>query len=538
MIRKKQEVYKVKSNFFKYIFIIFAIGIIIYSIYALYFKEEETIDEENQITEEQIQEIKDMRLGISNYDNINPLISNNKEILNIDKLIFEPLINITSDYKLEMCLATECSKISETSYIIKVDNNKKWQDGSSLIAKDIQFTIDRLKEGQSIYAYNVEKVTSVEIIDSNTVKIDLIEPVPFFEYNLTFPILPNNYYMNEDFYASTKTPIGTGMYKISKIEPNNITLEKNEIWWNKKDKDAKIQTINIKIFSEVGEVYNSFKLGNIDIFTTSNYNLENYIGTIGYAKYEIRGRNFDYLAFNCQNEILKDVSVRKALSYAIDKTNIVSSVYNNNNYTSNFPLDYGNYLYTDTSVSSGYNIEQAKKVLQDNGWEYKNNRWQKTQNYKTTRLNLSLTVNREDSNRVAVAENIKAQLGQIGINLNINKVSYAQYNSILQNKNYEIILTGIYNSYTPNVETFLGANNLQNYNNDEINTILTDVKNIKEENLLKEKYDRIVQIYNDELPFISLYRNKTTVVKSQNLAGEITPNNYFSYYNFYAWSRM
>lgn len=538
MIRKKQEVYKVKSNFFKYIFIIFAIGIIIYSIYALYFKEEETIDEENQITEEQIEEIKDMRLGISNYDNINPLISNNKEILNIDKLIFEPLINITSDYKLEMCLATECSKISETSYIIKVDNNKKWQDGSSLIAKDIQFTIDRLKEGKSIYAYNVEKVTSVEIIDSNTVKIDLIEPVPFFEYNLTFPILPNNYYMNEDFYASTKTPIGTGMYKISKIEPNNITLEKNEIWWNKKNKDAKIQTINIKIFSEVGEVYNSFKLGNIDIFTTSNYNLENYIGTIGYAKYEIRGRNFDYLAFNCQNEILKDASVRKALSYAIDKTNIVSSVYNNNNYTSNFPLDYGNYLYTDTSVSSGYNIEQAKKVLQDNGWEYKNNRWQKTQNYKTTRLNLSLTVNREDSNRVAVAENIKAQLGKIGINLNINKVSYTQYNSILQNKNYEIILTGIYNSYTPNVETFFGANNLQNYNNDEINTILTDVKNIKEENLLKEKYDRIVQIYNDELPFISLYRNKTTVVKSQNLAGEITPNNYFSYYNFYAWSRM
>ena len=98
--------------------------------------------------------------------------------------------------------------------------------------------------------------------------------------------------------------------------------------------------------------------------------------------------------------------------------------------------------------------------------------------------------------------------------------------------------TGVYNSYSPDVETFLGQNNLQNYKNDELNTILSDVKNIKEENLLKEKYNKIVEIYNNELPFLSLYRSKSTVIRSQKLAGELTPNNYFSYYNFYTWSRM
>lgn len=528
-----------KSNLFKYIFIVFVIGIVIYSIYALYFKDKD-VQDENAVsnTAEEIVEQKDIRLGISNYDTINPLISNNKEILNIDKLIFEPLINITPDYKLEMCLATECSKISETSYVIKIDNNKKWQDGSSLIAKDIQFTIDRLKEGKSAYSYNVEKVISVEILDSNTVKINLIEPVAFFEYNLTFPILPNNYYIGEDFYNSAKTPIGTGMYKIAKIDSNNITLEKSNKWWNKEKENSKIETINIKIFSEIGELYNSFKLGNIDIFTTYNYNLENYIGTIGYAKHEFTGRNFDYLAFNCQDNLLKNKEIRKAISYAIDKTNIVSTVYNNNCYVSNFPIDYGNYLYTNNSVSSGYNTEQAKKVLLDNGWQYKNNRWQKTEDYNTKRINLTLTVNKEDVNRVAVAESIKTSLEQIGIKITINKVSSGQYNSIIQNKNYQMILTGVYNSFSPNIETFFGSNNLQNYNNDEINTILNDVKNIKDESLLKEKYDRINQIYNDELPFISLYRNKVTVVRNQNLAGEITPNNYFSYYKFNTWYRM
>lgn len=527
-----------KSNLFKYIFIIFVICIISYSIYAIYFKDKEIEEENVQNESQEVVEKTNLRLGISNYDNINPLISNNKEVLNIDKLIFEPLINITEDYKIEMCLATECSKISDTSYVVKIDNNKKWQDGSSFIAKDVQFTIDRLKEGKSVYSYNVEKVNSVEILDSNTIRINLVEPVSFFEYNLTFPILPNNYYIGEDFYTSTKTPIGTGMYKISSIDATNITLEKNQKWWNKENANSKIETINIKIFSEVGEVYNSFKLGNIDIFTTSNYNLENYIGTIGYIKTEYKGRNFDYIAFNCENNILKNVSVRKAIGYAIDKTNITSTVYNNNCYTSDFPLDFGSYLYTNNSLSSGYNSEQAKKVLQDDGWEYKNNKWQKIENYRTNTINLTLTVNKDDLNRLAVAENIKNQLEQIGMKITLNKVNTKQYNNILKNKNYQIILTGVYNSYSPDIETFFGINNLQNYNNDEINNILNDVKNIKDENLLKEKYNKIIEIYNSELPFLSLYRNKATVVRSQNLAGEITPNNYFSYYNLNTWSRM
>lgn len=527
-----------KSNFFKYIFIIFAIGIIIYSIYAIYFKDKQNTQESTETQTEEVTQTKDIRLGISNFDTINPLISNNKEVLNFDKLIFEPLTNITKDYKVEMCLATECSKTSDTTYIIKIDSKKKWQDGSYVVAKDVQFTIDRLKEGKSVYSYNVEKVSSVEIVDGNTVKITLSEPVPFFEYNLAFPILSNNYYIGEDFYNSTKIPIGTGMYKISKIDSENIVLEKNNNWWNLENENAKIETINIKIFTEMGEVYNSFKLGNIDIFTTSNYNLENYIGTIGYAKSEYKGRNFDYLAFNCQDDILKNVEVRKAIGYAIDKTNVVSTVYNNNCYISDFPLDYGNYLYNSDAVSSGYNAEQAKKILEDSGWEYKNNKWQKTENYSTKKLTFMLTVNKEDSNRIAVAENIKTQLEQIGIKITINKVSTAQYNNILQNKNYEIILTGVYNSYSPNVETFFGDNNLENYNNDQMKSILTDVKNITDETKLKEEYSKIIQIYNDELPFISLYRNKTTVVRGQGLAGEITPNNYSSYYKFYTWYRM
>ena len=79
-----------RSNFFKYIFILFVLFISIFAIYTIYFKEENKPNE-NLVEEvvEDKQEIKDLRLGISNFDTINPLLSNNKEVLNIGRLIFQ-----------------------------------------------------------------------------------------------------------------------------------------------------------------------------------------------------------------------------------------------------------------------------------------------------------------------------------------------------------------------------------------------------------------------------------------------------------------
>lgn len=526
-----------RFNIVKGIFIVVVIGIIIFAIYSIYFQEKkENTQAQNEQQAEMVEEKKDIRLGISNFDTINPLLTTNKEVLNIDKLIFEPLLTLDENYQVKLCLATEYSKTSDTSYVVKIDNSVKWQDGSPLIAKDIQFTIDRLKEGKSIYSANVEKVSSVEVIDASTVKINLSESVPFFEYNLTFPIMPNNYYLGEDFNTSTKIPIGTGMYKITSIDSQKITLARNQDWWQ--EIEAKIETIEIKLYTEIGELYNSFKLGNIDVFTTANRNLENYIGTMGYAKEEFAGREFDYLAFNCQDSLLQKTEVRKAISYAIDKNNIVSAIYNNQYYVSNFPLDFGSFVYENTQTSSGYNMEQAKKVLTDNGWEYKNNRWQKREDGKTLRLKFTLSVQQNNAQRLAVAENIKAQLEQIGISVTINKLSDAQYENTLTNKNYQMLITGVYNGYSPDVSSFLGTDNLQNYTNETMQTLLKEVESIQEEQLLKQKYQEIVNIYQEEQPFISLYRNKVTVIKDQNLAGEVTPSNFFSYYHFEDWYRM
>lgn len=467
---------------------------------------------------------------------MNPILSNNKNVQDISKLIYDPLITLTADYKAEPCLAKEWAKQSDNSYLIKLRENVKWSNGQRFTAEDVRFTIDRLKEVSSIYSYNVQYVTSIDIIDDYTVKINLDREIPFFEYQLTFPILSKDYYEAEDFVNTEKnaSPVGTGKYKIAEVQPSYIVLEKNNSWWNK-EKNLTIEKINVNLYSSIGELYNSFKIGNIDLISSTNDNLQEYIGTIGYSSKELKGREHTFLALNMQNYFLSKQEVRKAIAYSIDKENIVSSIFNNKYYTSSFPLDYGSWLSQGQDSSSGYNLEQAKQILVDNGWSYRSGNWQKTENYKTQKLALNLLVRESDSSKVAVAENIKQQLANQGIWINITKASDEQYNNYINSRNYDIALCSMTLSPSPNLNTYFGDGNIANYSNEEVTNIMNEVKNTTDENILKEKYARLEEIYKTDIPYISLYNNKYTVAYSSELVGEITPNWFYQFYGIEGW---
>ncbi len=530
-----------KVNVFKYIFIIIVIGLIVFSAYSIYQKKDtvEEVEPSKEITVEK-QNLSNIRIGISKYDNINPLLSTNKMVQYTDKLIFEPLLSVNEDFSLNACLAKEYSKTGDNTYLIKLRDDVKWHDGQPFVAKDVQFTIDRLKDGQisSIYQENVRDVSEVEVIDEHTVKITLDKQVPFFEYNLIFPILPNHYYLGEDFAQSTRMPIGTGMYKIVKIESSYIELRKNENWWNLEQKNGKIETITVNLYTSMGEVYNAFKIGNIDLIPTSNSNFNQYIGTIGFNVKEYSSRKYDTLVINTQNNVLQKKEVRQAIASAIDKNNIVATVFNNTYATCDYPLDYGNFLYANDLGRQEYNPEYAQKLLEDNGWSLKYRQWQKFENYRTLRTYFTLVVNSSNVPRVAVAESIKNQLKEIGIEISIRKVSDSQYKYYLENKNYDLILTGANVSTSPNLSTYFGEGNLANFTDERVTNIMNTINNISDKKMLKDNYKQLQQIYLEEVPYISLYHDKEYLVYSQSLIGDVNPNWYNIFYNIENWYRQ
>ena len=527
-----------KSNVIKYVFLIIIAALLIFAIYKVNSGDEGKKGTSGGNGSVQPQNItKEIRIAIAEFDNMNPILSKNKNIQDISKLIFEPLVNISQNFKAEPCLAVEWAKGDEQSYIIKLKENVSWSDGTKFTGEDVRFTIDKLKENASIYSYNVQYVTGVDVIDDYTVRIKLDRDIPFFEYNLTFPIMSKSYYEGEDFTNTSKndTPLGTGIFKISEIKDSNIILEKNEKWWNKDNKDSILEKIYINTNSSMAEVYNSFKMGNIDFVNTSNLDYTNYIGTIGYSTKEYYGREHGFLALNTKRGLTANLEVRKAILSGIDKNNIIGNVFKGKYYNADFPLAYGSWLDNKQDGNSNFNTANANKVLEEAGWTLRRGNWQKYINHRTEKLIVNLLVKSSDANRVNVANVIRNQLAVIGIGVNIKAVNDAQFNSSLNAKDYDMALLVSDVSASPNLSTYFGDNNLANYTNKEVTEIMKEVSNSTDENVLKEKYKRLKEIYNSEVPYISLYFSKNVAIYNTSLAGEVNPNWYNLFYNVENW---
>ena len=527
-----------RSNIIKYVFFIIIAILLAFAIYKVNFDNNETSGNTGTVGSGQEQDItREIRIAIAGLDTMNPILSKNRNVQDVSRLIFEPLINLTYDFKAEGCLATEWAKAEGNSYIIKLRNDVKWSNGEMLNAQDVRYTIDRLKDTNSIYSPSVQNVIGVDVIDDNTVRIKLDSDVPFFEYNLTFPIVSKSYFGETSFsdVEKNKKIIGTGKFKITEFNQSNLVLCKNENWWNTNENNNTLEKITININSSMAEVYNAFKMGNIDFINTANMDYTKYIGTLGYSTKEYTGREHGFLAFNTQSPLASNLEVRKAVQYAIDKSNINGNVFGGKYYITDFPLGFGSWLNTIDANLSLYNLEKANKTLEDSGWTLRNGLWQITENRRFFKLNLRLLVKSSDPTRVAIANVIQAQLAQVGIGVDINAVSDSTFNSRLAAKDYDMVLLTSNVSANPNLSTYYGSNNFANYNNNEVTTILKEVNNTTDENILKEKYKRLKEIYENDVPYISLYISKNVIIYNTNLAGEVSPNWYNPFYNVESW---
>ena len=520
-----------KSNIVKYLVLILIIAVVII-IYTKVkdIKKEEIVEKEEVVTQTKVRNIQ---FSISGLDSLNPLYSKNENIQDISKMIYEPLFEVSSDFKLESRLGTEFAKQNATTYLVKLRENVKWASSERFNADDVIFTIQQLKSIDSIYSSNVKNIKKVNRIDDFTIKIELENEETFFEYNLIFPIMCKSFYDERDFKDISIVPDASGMYKVSSITDKVITLVKNSNYWNR-EKELNINQVNINVFNNIGEEYNSFKVGNTDIISTDNTKLTEYIGTIGYNLKETKGRTQDFLILNNTDEVLQHKEVRQAILLCTDKNHIVANVYNNKTIKSNFPLDYGSYLYTKTGETTLYDIGKAKSILSEAGWKFENGSWNKKVNQKYKKIEISFLVNAKNTNHIKVAELIKASLEGIGIKVNI-KAENEEYYKSLSSKKYSMSFASINLAINPSLEIFFGNNNLANYSNSEVNELLKELKNTTEEARLKEIYDIIYAKYTTDVPYISLYNNKIVTAFNNTLVGEFYPNWYYTFYNIDTW---
>ena len=530
------------NNFVKYVFsaIVFVIVVIIIVLIA----KNNSKDIQNMGSLDQtstVSNIKtDLRFAITELDTINPIVSKNRNVQEISKLIFDSLVSLDENYKLEYKLAESIKRIDEYTYDVKLKENAMWHNEELFTADDVRYTIETIQRDDidSIYKSNIRNISGVDIVNVHEVIIHINNPEAFFEYNLTFPIISSKQYENIDIFDASVIPHGTGIYRIESISENLLKLMYFDKYWSS-EKRPLATAINVNLYGSITETYKSFKNGELDILSVRNNNYEEYIGTIGYNKLKYNSREYDFMTINVSSDgVLSDVNVRKAISLFIDKNSMVAACLGDEFVASNFSLDMGNWLYT-KDLNIAPNPAEAETILQNDDWQKDGKHWYKKVDGRTIRLEFTIIVSNSNENRVRVADNIKSQLENYGIVVNIQYYSENRLADSINNGEYDAAIVGIRTGFSPNVETFFREGNMAYYNNQEVNDLMRDIsENTFDDKKLLADYNRLYDIYLQEVPYIGLYRNVETTIYNQNLVGSSKGNGYNLYNDIDIWYRQ
>ena len=312
---------------------------------------------------------------------------------------------------------------------LTIPEGLKYANGEDVKAEDVKRSIEW---GLEVSPYNVD-YTSIESItvDGNKVVLSLEEFSTTILYYLSsnfMSLLDKDQIesMSEEELLTKASPYG--LYSVEEfVSGSHVTLKKNENYKtlneNVENKgSAAVDKITVRFMSEGFSIVSGLKSGDVDVaFSLPTESIDELKGIEGITVEEFAKSGINYLVLNKDNKFFADESVRKAVSLSINRDLIASL---NNNYVRpaySFivpeMLDYDEEIakYYENTYSN--DLEEAKKILKDAGFEDTNNDGYLEKNGET--FEFTLGVSTESYHAKNTAQAMQLQLKEAGIKVNI-----------------------------------------------------------------------------------------------------------------------
>jgi len=172
--------------------------------------------------------------------------------------------------------------------------------------------------------------------------------------------------------TSKKYLQGTGPFKIKNIKENKsgyierITLERNEKFFGEK---PFLKKISFYFYENLEDLLKAARVGEIDGFSISEPKYFNVLEKEGFNLFQLVLPRYFALFFNFKNIDLLNKNIRKALSYAVDKQEILDKVFLGQGEILNSPILADYYGFEPPIEISEFNIEKANEILEQEGFE-------------------------------------------------------------------------------------------------------------------------------------------------------------------------
>ena len=430
-------------------------------------------------------------INIAVYDNVD-INSSNAVVTELEQYIYPMLLRITDKYSINYEVISSINRLSNKEYELSINTE------GNISAVDVKDTIDKIIASKNKYYSKVENVDKIEIKSSNKLLVSLKKEDEYFIYNLNIPI-----YKNDSQYGIYSIDGSSNKSKLVLARKHNASKEY-------------IKYINVIKVNNEEEAIEKYKQGVIDVFFASSNNA---FKMLGKYEYDIKSYNSGegiFLIFNPNSNLSSQKYIRQIVAYSINREGILSDVGNSSAKIVDLP-----YIYDEEKYK--YDVYAAENTILSNGYKKQGLYYVKGK----TKLSLDLIVNKDDEEKISIANKIKNDLLKVGVNLNINKLSENEINRIIGTAKYDMLLASVYINENPNINHILSHVSMSNEARNQIDNIkASEIESITD-NILKLK-----TILSDEISIYGIYSKQTYIIykKGINLFQNI---NYMGLFNSY-----
>jgi len=449
--------------------------------------------------------------------NLDPRIGTDAQSERIGELMFEGLVRRDDNFALKPRLAESWEIRDPLTYIFRLRHDVRFHDGHAMTSADVKYTLDSLLSGKlrsaksSAYRY----VDRVEAPDDYTVVIRLKEPYAALLWNLSdgaLGIVPNG--AGEEL---ARHPDGTGPFRfVSETPDREVVIERNDQYWGKR---AGLARVRFNVVPDATTRALELRKGSADVEINAlpGDTIQALQRQPQLVVQRAPGTSYQYFAMNLHDPILKNVLVRQALAYAIDRETLVHYLWHDMARPANSVLPPQHWAYDATARSYPHDVARARKLLDEAGYR---------PGADGIRFHLVMKTSTDETTRLLCAV-LQQQLREVGIALDIRSYEFATF--------YADVVKGAFQVYSlrwvggsnqdPDIfenvfDTASFAPKRANrgyYSNPGVDALIAEGRRSVDQRKRVEVYARIQQILNRDLPYVHLWWSDNVLIRSRRL---------------------
>ena len=461
--------------------------------------------------------------------NLDPRVGTDAQSERIDELIFDALLRRDDHFNVVPGLAEKWETPDALTYVFHLQRGVRFHDGRPLTSKDVKWTFGSLLNGtiRSAKASSYKKVASIDAPDDWTVVFHLKEPYVSFPWNVSegaIGIVPAG-----SGAEASRHPIGTGPFRfVSQEQDKDVVLERNPDYHGVQPKIARVR---FAVVPDATTRILELRKGSADValnaFTADAVETIRRQGELNVQ--QAQGTIYAYIGMNLRDPILKDVRVRQALAYAIDRESLVKYLWHDEARMADSILPPQHWAYSGAVAKYPLDPAKARTLLDQAGYTPAKN---------GIRFHLVMKTSTEESTRLLAAV-LQQQLRDVGIALDLRSFEAATFLSDIAKGEFQIFsLRWIGGNEDPDIFDFVFSSaktppkgsNRGFYRNPQVDSLIA--RGLAETDQAKRKqiYAGLQKIVAEDLPYINLWYYDNVLVHSRRLAdAELSPSGNYNF---------